>query len=302
MKSKEKTRNSLFKKKQKNFKATTSSRSPPCSFSTSRGRISGSCSRTTWLPSALSSTRCTSSKKEKGKKRREKEKKRREKGKKRREKGNRREERRRRREERRRTEEKTREREREREVKKTLTPPFAPSLLSHLPPSAQKKKKKNTKKKKKKKKKKNSFTRVGVMVFLCHDVNDIFLEAAKLARYARTQTAPTALFVLFALSWFVSRLFYFPKYIIASVWVDPVELVAKPNNIDTQPHWGFLVGLLCFLLVLHAYWSVLILRVIARNLREGQPDDVRESDSEGEEDEDEGEGARKTRAARKKRA
>lgn len=142
------------------------------------------------------------------------------------------------------------------------------------------------------------------MVFLCHDVNDIFLEAAKLARYAKTQTAPTALFILFALSWFASRLFYFPKYIIASVWVDPVELVAKPNNIDTQPHWGFLVGLLCFLLVLHAYWSVLILKVIARNLREGQPDDVRESDSEDDEEEEEGDAKKRTttRAARKKRA
>ena len=53
------------------------------------------------------------------------------------------------------------------------------------------------------------------MVFLCHDVNDIFLEAAKLARYAKLKSAPTALFIAFALSWFVSRLFYFPKYIIA---------------------------------------------------------------------------------------
>lgn len=147
------------------------------------------------------------------------------------------------------------------------------------------------------------------MVFLCHDVNDIFLEAAKLARYARTKTAPTALFICFALSWFVSRLFYFPKYIIASVWVDPVELVAKPNNIDTQPHWGFLVGLLCFLLVLHAYWSILILKVIRRNLKEGQPDDVRESDSEDENGEEGEEGGTKRRttttaaaAARKKRS
>jgi len=139
------------------------------------------------------------------------------------------------------------------------------------------------------------------MVFLCHDVNDIFLEAAKLARYAKAKTAPTTLFVLFALSWFVSRLYYFPKYIIASVMVDPVELVAKPNNIDPQPHWGFLVGLLSFLLVLHAYWSLLILRVIYRNVKEGQPDDVRESDSEEDEEEEEKKKKKKV-SARKKRA
>ena len=137
------------------------------------------------------------------------------------------------------------------------------------------------------------------MVFLCHDVNDIFLEAAKLARYAKAKSAPTTLFICFAMSWFVSRLYYFPKYIIASVWVDPVELVAKPNNIDTQPHWGFLVGLLCFLLVLHAYWSLLILKVIRRNLKEGQPDDVREeSDSDDDEEEEE----KQKKEKKKKRA
>ena len=135
------------------------------------------------------------------------------------------------------------------------------------------------------------------MVFLCHDVNDIFLEAAKLARYARPRPAPTALFVCFSLSWFASRLYYFPKYIIASVAVDPVELVAKPNNIDPQPHWGFLVGLLSFLLVLHAYWSLLILRVIYRNFKVGQPDDVRESDSEEEEERE-----KRRASTRKKRA
>ena len=29
-----------------------------------------------------------------------------------------------------------------------------------------------------------SFVKVGAMVFLCHDVNDIFMEGAKMARYA----------------------------------------------------------------------------------------------------------------------
>ena len=29
-----------------------------------------------------------------------------------------------------------------------------------------------------------SFVKVGAMVFLCHDINDIFMEGAKMARYA----------------------------------------------------------------------------------------------------------------------
>lgn len=34
-----------------------------------------------------------------------------------------------------------------------------------------------------------SFVKVGAMVFLCHDINDIFLEACKMARYAEHRCA-----------------------------------------------------------------------------------------------------------------
>ena len=128
-----------------------------------------------------------------------------------------------------------------------------------------------------------SFTRIGVLTFLCHDVNDIFLESAKLARYARRPVAPTALFVAFAVSWVVSRLIYFPAILIRSAAVMPASLIAVKYEIDPHPHWSFFVGFLSFLLCLHAYWSVLIARVVAKTLRAGQPDDVRE---ESEEDSD----------------
>ena len=101
-----------------------------------------------------------------------------------------------------------------------------------------------------------SFVRVGVAVFLCHDVNDVFLELAKLSRYARRPVAPTALFAAFAASWAVSRLLYFPLVVIASVAVHPVALVALPYGIHPHPHYAFFLGLLSFLMVLHIYWSV----------------------------------------------
>lgn len=127
----------------------------------------------------------------------------------------------------------------------------------------------------------SSFTRVGTLVFLAHDVNDIFLESAKLARYARRPVAPTALFVAFAVSWVVSRLIYFPLVVIRSAAIEPATLIAVQYEIDPHPHWYFFVGFLGFLLCLHAYWSVLIARVVAKTLSAGQPDDVREeSDSD----------------------
>ena len=62
------------------------------------------------------------------------------------------------------------------------------------------------------------------MVFLCHDVNDIFMEGAKMARYAEHKWLPTALFAVFMLSWFASRIYYFPAYVIRSVYHEPIEV------------------------------------------------------------------------------
>ncbi len=52
--------------------------------------------------------------------------------------------------------------------------------------------------------------KVGTMVFLCHDVNDIFMELAKLSKYARREGLANCLFAGFVLSWFASRMIYFP--------------------------------------------------------------------------------------------
>ena len=222
-----------------------------------------------------------------------------------------------------------------------------------------------------------SFVKIGAMVFLCHDINDIFLEAAKMARYAQQKTAANVLFVAFMLSWFTSRIFYFPVYLIRSVYYEPIEvrcmqkvqrrltwsfhncmhaecllsvatcrphtaglryallrvllsyaccascvcvhtcmqtdmrhawvqLVAKVYNINPHPHWEIFLALLCFLFALHLYWraslqslragasracaiiicsplvrgdrSYLIIKVVVKQIRNGEPDDVREDD------------------------
>ena len=59
-----------------------------------------------------------------------------------------------------------------------------------------------------------NFVRPGIVVMLLHDISDIFLEAAKLARYADRQGAALWLFVTFTLSWIVCRLYFFPKMVV----------------------------------------------------------------------------------------
>lgn len=46
-----------------------------------------------------------------------------------------------------------------------------------------------------------SLTRVGVMVLLCHEINDIFLESAKMARYMRWEDSFGTLFFVGEGSW-----------------------------------------------------------------------------------------------------
>jgi sphingoid base N-palmitoyltransferase len=123
-----------------------------------------------------------------------------------------------------------------------------------------------------------NFSRVGAMTFLCHDANDVFLEGAKLARYARRQGLATGLFAAFAGSWFVTRLFYFPLWIIWTAWHDPAPRIALPYGVDPDPHFLAFQSMLFFLLALHAYWSYLILKVLAKALK-GKVEDVREDDS-----------------------
>lgn len=129
-------------------------------------------------------------------------------------------------------------------------------------------------------------TRIGAVIYLLHDINDPFLEIAKVCRYSsRPQLEPfaTLFFVGFVLSWFVTRVYYFPVVVIKSTLFEVMD-IARGLGISIEPHYSILNFLLIVLLVLHVYWSYLILRIIYRQLHTGRPDDIRE-DSDSDEDE-----------------
>lgn len=54
------------------------------------------------------------------------------------------------------------------------------------------------------------------MVLLAHDISDILLEGAKLFKYSKNEIGASITFALFALSWLVFRLVYFPFELIRS--------------------------------------------------------------------------------------
>lgn len=147
-----------------------------------------------------------------------------------------------------------------------------------------------------------NFVRMGTLILISHDVSDIFLELAKLIRYARRYTGlANAAFVVFLISWILTRLIYFPiilvwtgirdgpgliqpDYEVGSVF-NTLNCLIQVFNFKQVPYAPrVLLLLLICLLVLHIFWTVLILKIVLRTLRDGAAADIR-SDSEETEDE-----------------
>ncbi|WIA39479.1 hypothetical protein OEZ86_005577 [Tetradesmus obliquus] len=118
-----------------------------------------------------------------------------------------------------------------------------------------------------------SFWRIGTVVMLLHDANDVLMEAAKLAKYCKKEDLSLGLFASFVVAWLGLRLLAFPLMVIRSTLYElPSILGGKTNS------YYMFNGLLLMLLVLHCYWFTLILRVVWVTLTTGQTQDVREDD------------------------
>ncbi|VDM53954.1 unnamed protein product [Angiostrongylus costaricensis] len=130
-----------------------------------------------------------------------------------------------------------------------------------------------------------NMVRVGTLVLFVHDAADIFIEMAKIVRYAEWKNALNVLFVVFIIVWTATRLIYYPFWIIRSVWFDAPEMIQSSyqwTNIWQRPVVPrILMVMLSSLLVLHIFWTYVILKVACKSMKGGELDDVREeSDSE----------------------
>lgn len=54
----------------------------------------------------------------------------------------------------------------------------------------------------------------GICVGLCHDVTDIFLEGSKIINYLIGEPFSLISFLMFTISFFISRMIIFPTYLI----------------------------------------------------------------------------------------
>ncbi|XP_074569879.1 ASC1-like protein 3 [Curcuma longa] len=126
------------------------------------------------------------------------------------------------------------------------------------------------------------FFRIGTIILALHDASDVFLEAAKLFKYSERELTASLCFGLFAFSWLILRLIYFPFWIIKSSSYDSIEALSWMDNFPTLLYYIFNMMLLT-LLIFHIYWWKLIFAMILKQLRNrGKVGEDIRSDSEDE--------------------
>jgi len=116
--------------------------------------------------------------------------------------------------------------------------------------------------------------RVGSLVLIVHDCADIFLEAAKLTKYAQYQKVCDAIFAVFVVMWVITRLVMYPRIIYSTS-------VEASTILPMFPAYYIFNSLLLLLLLLHIGWTYLIFQIVKNALRAGQMEgDVRSSSDE----------------------
>lgn len=109
-----------------------------------------------------------------------------------------------------------------------------------------------------------NFVRIGSLVLVSHDIADVIMEGAKTLRYLGYTNACNVLFITFTFTWLVTRLGFFPFYIIRSTFIETVSLFTDYYAVHI-----FFNFFLFVLLALHVFWFTLILKVAMKSLQSG---------------------------------
>lgn len=78
-----------------------------------------------------------------------------------------------------------------------------------------------------------SFFRVGAIILALHDASDVFMESAKIFKYSENEFGASLCFALFALSWLLLRLTYFPFWIIRATRYPSTHTLLLNFNVNS---------------------------------------------------------------------
>ncbi|KIY51624.1 longevity assurance proteins LAG1/LAC1 [Fistulina hepatica ATCC 64428] len=129
-------------------------------------------------------------------------------------------------------------------------------------------------------------TRIGCLIMVIMDFCDILLPLAKMAKYlAVPSIVPDSLFVLFLMSWFVTRHIMFVFAIVQTAINIPmrVDLVWAPERGHYMTHKIFVGFISCLvaLEILQCLWFYTAVRIAWRVATVGEPASDDRSDDEG---------------------
>ena len=114
--------------------------------------------------------------------------------------------------------------------------------------------------------------RAGMLVLVLHDTADVFLEIAKMCKYAKWQKTCDAMFVLFTLSWIITRLYIYPKYVVYTTVFESAEIVGL------APVYYVMNGFMILLQILHVIWTYYLLKAVVKVIKSnGNVQDERSS-------------------------
>ena len=116
--------------------------------------------------------------------------------------------------------------------------------------------------------------RVGMLVVVLHDMADIALEIAKMCLYANFQKTSTTMYKVFAVTWIITRLYIFPKYVIYSTMYE------LPEIIGIAPADIFMIAFLIVLQILHVFWTYFLIKGILNFKKKGTVEKDERSDSD----------------------
>lgn len=122
-----------------------------------------------------------------------------------------------------------------------------------------------------------NFHRIGALVLAIHDVADVPLEAAKLAKYSKNQRLADLLFAIFTLTWIYSRCYLLPTRVIYYTSHKALSII------PIFPAYYIFNGLLCILQILHLAWTWLIMRMVFFALQNDGMRDLRSDTEDSEE-------------------
>lgn len=117
------------------------------------------------------------------------------------------------------------------------------------------------------------FHRIGSLVLAIHDVADVPLEGAKLAKYCKAQRLADLVFAIFTVTWLYTRCWLLPTKVLYYTTYKALDII------PFFPAYYVFNGLLCLLQLLHFAWTVLIMRMVYDALKNDGMRDLR-SDSE----------------------